>query len=91
MDAATFSESATVDVSAREVSFRKARFDGPATVHVRYANVDLTEARLAQPMMVASTQAVLSRSDSVDTAPEALLAFGRYEKTASILSLRAVP
>ncbi|WP_327749994.1 pentapeptide repeat-containing protein [Streptomyces europaeiscabiei] len=90
LEGAVFAAPVTVEVSAPAVSFAGTRFEGPATLRVRYAVVDLSEMQLTHPVTVASTQTPLRDGDTVPTAAEALLVFGRDTASAQVVSLSRV-
>ncbi|MGW7379639.1 pentapeptide repeat-containing protein [Streptomyces sp. NPDC054794] len=83
LDQATFTAPVTVQAGAVQLSCVGTRFEGPTTLRVRFAAVDLSEAVLTQPILVTST-----RQTQLEPG-EALLAFGR-EVTASVISIHRV-
>ncbi|MFF5019549.1 pentapeptide repeat-containing protein [Streptomyces sp. NPDC001165] len=82
LDHAEFAAPVTVEVAAERMSCVGTRFDGPATLRLSYAEVDLSEAVLAHPVTV------ISNDRHRGPVPADLT--NRPETTVSLLSLRRV-
>ncbi|MEU3837735.1 pentapeptide repeat-containing protein [Streptomyces microflavus] len=54
LDGAVFDQPVTVEMAAREVSCARTRWASTATLHLRYAEVDLRDAVLEYPVLVAA-------------------------------------
>ncbi|MFJ9684737.1 pentapeptide repeat-containing protein [Streptomyces bacillaris] len=54
LDGAVFGQPVTVEMAAREVSCARTRWGSTATLHLRYAEVDLRDAVLEYPVVVAA-------------------------------------
>ncbi|CAM5654790.1 pentapeptide repeat-containing protein (plasmid) [Streptomyces californicus] len=54
LDGAVFDQPVTVEMAAREVSCARTRWASTATLHLRYAEVDLRDAVLEYPVVVAA-------------------------------------
>ncbi|MFF3242919.1 pentapeptide repeat-containing protein [Streptomyces sp. NPDC002870] len=87
---ASFALPVTVEVAASKLLCVETRWESRATLRVRYAELDLSQAVFSQPSLVISTRAPLGPIYAVASAAEALLAFGRADATASVVSLSEV-
>ncbi|MFE6338761.1 pentapeptide repeat-containing protein [Streptomyces sp. NPDC057798] len=72
LDGAVFQQPMTVEIAARQVSCARTQWVATATLHLRYAELDLRDAVLEYPVLVAArpTPFVLSPPDAL---PETLL------------------
>ncbi|MFE3645664.1 pentapeptide repeat-containing protein [Streptomyces sp. NPDC059169] len=82
LDHVEFAGPVTVEVAAERMSCVGTRFDGPATLRVSYAEVDLSEAVLAHPVTVVS--------NARHRGPLPTDLANRPEATASVLSVLRV-
>ncbi|MET8347538.1 pentapeptide repeat-containing protein [Streptomyces microflavus] len=73
LDGAVFDQPVTVELAAREVSCARTRWASTATLHLRYAEVDLRDAVLEYPMVVAARPDPFPFLNSEDPLSEAVL------------------
>ncbi|PWS40057.1 metal transporter [Streptomyces sp. ZEA17I] len=73
LDGAVFDQPVTVEMAAREVSCARTRWASTATLHLRYAEVDLRDAVLEYPVVVAARPDSFPLLHSVGLLPEAEL------------------
>ncbi|MFJ9685007.1 pentapeptide repeat-containing protein [Streptomyces bacillaris] len=73
LDGAVFDQPVTVEMAAREVSCARTRWGSTATLHLRYAEVDLRDAVLEYPVVVAARPDPFPSLNSRDPLSEAEL------------------
>ncbi|MDN3271928.1 pentapeptide repeat-containing protein [Streptomyces sp. MA15] len=73
LDGAVFDQPVTVEMAAREVSCARTRWVSTATLHLRYAEVDLRDAVLEYPVVVAARPDAFPSPCSSDLLSEAEL------------------
>ncbi|MCC0575265.1 pentapeptide repeat-containing protein [Streptomyces californicus] len=73
LDGAVFDQPVTVEMAARVVSCARTRWASTATLHMRYAEVDLRDAVLEYPVVVAARPAPFPSLHSDDPLSEAEL------------------
>ncbi|MGC2997926.1 pentapeptide repeat-containing protein [Streptomyces sp. G35A] len=73
LDGAVFDQPVTVEMAARKVSCARTRWASTATLHLRYAEVDLRDAVLEYPVVVAARPDPFPSLNSPDTLSEAEL------------------
>ncbi|WP_284117653.1 pentapeptide repeat-containing protein [Streptomyces fragilis] len=75
LDAAVFQQPVTVEIAARQVSCARTRWAATATLHLRYADLDLRDAVFEYPVLVAArpTPFPLYSANPTQVLPEAKL------------------
>lgn len=89
---AEFSKPITIEMAAPRVRFRRTRFDSAATIKVRYAAVDLTDATMSSPVTVIAhpTPFVTTGASGLERVSEARLIDQNVNEVASVISVRGV-
>jgi uncharacterized protein YjbI with pentapeptide repeats len=72
LDGAVFQQPITMEIAARQVSCARTRWASTATLHLRYAELDLRDAVLEYPVLVAARPTPFALSPP-DVLPETLL------------------
>ncbi|MGV4890700.1 pentapeptide repeat-containing protein (plasmid) [Streptomyces viridosporus] len=70
LDGAVFQQPVTVGIAARQVSCARTRWASTATLHLRYAELDLRDAVLEYPVLVAARPTPFLLPTSADLLPE---------------------
>ncbi|AIR96132.1 pentapeptide repeat-containing protein [Streptomyces glaucescens] len=70
LDAAVFQQPVTLEIAARQVSCARTQWASTATVHLRYAGLDLKDAILEYPVLVAARPTPFPQTRSADSLPE---------------------
>jgi hypothetical protein len=70
LDGAVFDQPVTVEMAAREVSCARTRWASTATLHLRYAEVDLRDAVFEYPVLIAARPTPFLLRKSADLLPE---------------------
>ncbi|MYV51648.1 pentapeptide repeat-containing protein [Streptomyces sp. SID3212] len=70
LDAALFQQPVTVEIAARQVSCARTRWASTATLHLRYAELDLRDAVLEYPVLVSARPVEFSSASSECRLPE---------------------
>jgi uncharacterized protein YjbI with pentapeptide repeats len=73
LDRAVFQQPLTVEIAARQVSCTRTRWASTATLHLRYAELDLKDAILEYPVLVASRPTPFPNTVSDGLLPETML------------------
>ncbi|MDX3747375.1 pentapeptide repeat-containing protein [Streptomyces sp. AK08-02] len=89
---AEYSKPVTIELAAPRVRFRRTRFDSAATIKVRYAAIDLTDAALSSPVTVTShpTHFMMTGNSGREQIDESRLSAQGLRDAASVVSVRGV-